>query len=202
MISIQLYGTKKVDQLLRSKFPTFTKDRVPTLEQLHINPKNWTRTWKESEQGPENKGVRKARKCYLQCVSECLSECQKELQSKSSVDRANTKMDKFVKDQLEMSGHISKDVETDKRKNATGDLVISNEMAQKVSHKISDQAENEKIGTSDAGSLDQEDESTETPGSTNKFKAIGAKLEKAQKKVSSGSGILGWIGSFFGGSKK
>lgn len=193
------------DQKSRStvakQIPTFTKDRVPTLEQLHINPKNWTRTWKESEQGPENKGIRKARKCYLQCVSECLSECQKELQSKSSLDRANTKMDKFVKDQLEMSGHISKDVETDKRKNATGDLVISNEMAQKVSHKISDQAENEKIVTSDAGSLDQE-ESTETPGSTNKFKAIGAKLEKAQKKVSSGSGILGWIGGFFGGSKK
>ena len=78
-------------------------------------------------------------------MSECLSECQKELQSKSSVERANTKMDKFVKDQLEMSGHISQDLETDKRKNETGDLVISNEMAQKVSHRISDQAENEKL---------------------------------------------------------
>ena len=115
-------------------------------------------------------------------------------------------MDKFVKDQLEMSGHISQDLDTDKRKNQTGDLVISNEMAQKVSHRISDQAENEKIGTSDAGSLDQEqDQGTETTGSTNKFKAVGVKLEKAQKKVTSsghGSGILGWIGGLFGGSKK
>ena len=115
-------------------------------------------------------------------------------------------MDKFVKDQLEMSGHISQDLETDKRKNETGDRVISNEMAQKVSHRISDQAENEKIGSSDAGSLDQEqDQDTETTGSTNKFKAIGVKLEKAQKKVTSsghGSGILGWIGGLFGGSKK
>ena len=119
-------------------------------------------------------------------------------------------MDKFVKDQLEMSGHISQDLDTDKRKNQTGDLVISNEMAQKVSHKISGQAENEKIGSSDAGSLDQgqdqeQDQDTETTGSTNKFKAIGVKLEKAQKKVTSsghGSGILGWIGGLFGGSKK
>ena len=58
----------------------------------------------------------------------------------------------------------------------------------------------------DAGSLDQEqDQDTETTGSTNKFKAIGVKLEKAQKKVTSsdhGSGILGWIGGLFGGSKK
>ena len=92
-----------------------TKDLHPTLEQLHINPTNWTRTWKNS-QGPEDSSIEQARVCFIGCVSECLSSCQKELQAKPDDERDNTKMDTLVKDQLEMSGHISKDVLKDEVK--------------------------------------------------------------------------------------
>ena len=193
-----------------------SKDLHPTLEQLHINPTNWTRTWRSS-QGPEDSSIKQARVCFIGCVSECLSSCQKELQSKPDDDRDNTKMDTLVKDQLEMSGHISKDVLKDEVKKQAAEeedseLLITNKMVQDSNSKIASQGEMEQQSTSqDAGNLDgassqeQTVNSSATSATNMSFKAIGQKLEKSTKKVeanSQSSGILGWIGGLFGGKKK
>ena len=51
--------------------PVTTKKMRPTLEMLHINANNWTRSWRDS-QGPESKNIKNARMCFLGCVTECL----------------------------------------------------------------------------------------------------------------------------------
>ena len=192
-----------------------SRDLHPTLDQLHIN-EDWTRKWK-NDQGPEDTGIKQARVCFIGCVSECLSSCQKELQSKPDDDRDNTKMDTLVKDQLEMSGHISKDVLKDEVKKQAAEeedseLLITNKMVQDSNSKIASQGEMEQQSTSqDAGNLDgassqeQTVNSSATSATNMSFKAIGQKLEKSTKKVeanSQSSGILGWIGGLFGGKKK
>ena len=133
------------------------------------------------------------------CIRMLILACQKELQSKPDDDRDNTKMDTLVKDQLEMSGHISKDVLKDEVKKQAAEeedseLLITNKMVQDSNSKIASQGEMEQQSTSqDAGNLDgassqeQTVNSSATSATNMSFKAIGQKLEKSTKKVEANS---------------
>ena len=214
------YYTTVWDQNSKStvakQVPVTTKKMRPTLEMLHINANNWTRSWRDS-QGPESKNIKNARMCFLGCVTECLSSCQKELQLKSDKERSETKKNTLVKDQLEMSGHISQDNLRDAAlehaaKQEGSEAVLTNKMVTGHNNDMSNRGETEghedKKDINSAGDLDGLNAADASNGEisirkvTNKalaFKAVGEKLEDNKKK---NSGILGWIGSFFSGNKK
>jgi hypothetical protein len=208
---------KKSKTTVAKQVPATTSKMRPTLEQLHINGNNWTRSWKSS-QGPESNNVKNARVCFLGCVTECLSSCQKELQLKSAEDRINTKKNTLVKDQLEMSGHISKDnlvdaAKEDAARKDGSEVVLTNKMVQDHNNDLSDQAEHESqesttSATGTAGDLDGNNADSKKMKVTKlkgnkalQFKAVGEQLENKNKVTSSSNGILGWFGSLFSSKK-
>ena len=114
---------------------------------------------------------------------------------------------------LDMTGHISKDTRNDElhREIALAvnkTLAITNMMVQNESAKIAIQGEQEKQGTTDdTGNT----ENTATPapapaatGSPGGFKAIKAKIIDLHglENNSKGSGVLGWLGSWFTSKNK
>jgi hypothetical protein len=184
-----------------------TSELKPTLEQLHIDEKDWTVKLPD-----EDNGIKKGRKCYINCVAQCLTSCQKDLQGKTEEERKNTQRSPLVMT-LDMTGHISKDTQNDELRIKLAEinnksLAITNMMVQNQSAKIAIQGEQEKQGTTDdTGNT----ENTATPapapaatGSPGGFKAIKAKIIDLHglENNSKGSGVLGWLGSWFTSKNK
>ena len=179
-----------------------TSELKPTLEQLHIDETDWTVKIQDEE--TEGIGIKEGRKCYINCVAQCLTSCQKDLQGKDDIQRNNTQKSPLVLT-LDMTGHISKDTRNDElhREIALAvnkTLAITNMMVQNESAKIAIQGEQEKQGNTE-DTENTENTATSAPTS---FKAIKAKIIDLHglENNSKGSGVLGWLGSWFTSKSK
>merc|ERR1719231_213244 len=179
-----------------------TSELKPTLEQLHIDETDWTVKIQDEE--TEGIGIKEGRKCYINCVAQCLTSCQKDLQGKDDIQRNNTQKSPLVLT-LDMTGHISKDTRNDElhQKDALAvnkTRVITNMMVQNESAKIAIQGEQEKQGNTE-DTENTENTATSAPTS---FKAIKAKIIDLHglENNSKGSGVLGWLGSWFTSKSK
>merc|ERR1712100_585127 len=184
-----------------------TSELKPTLEQLHIDETDWT--VKIQDEKSESIGIKKGRKCYINCVAQCLTSCQKDLQGKDDIQRNNTQKSPLVLT-LDMTGHISKDTRNDElhQKDALAvnkTRVITNMMVQNESAKIAIQGEQEKQGNT------EDTENTATSAPTHRRQNVQLRQKAIKAKIidlhglennSKGSGVLGWLGSWFTSKSK
>jgi hypothetical protein len=187
---------------------------APTLRQLNINT-DWTlinqyrkksnkTADKKATFFPEDEGIVSARGCFVKCVTQCLTSCQKELQMKSEDERNQTKKSYLVDKILQMDGHISKDLLKDvvnqERAIAKGSvLLITNRMVMKANEHLANQAEVE------SASKNSETAGVDKRAAAVSFKSVNEKIVNLDatkkhvhnKKKTSNTGILGWIGSLY-----